>query len=281
LQANNSNAMKFALMWANQDWKDLMPARRGEGAKGTPMFHGAMNASVFAVMTQHWIDNYLTLPNYYRVPDPTNSSLTCPLVNIYMAGALVDGLGGHAAASAAMASFRARAAAAGLPCLHIQAEGFNVRGAGGAAVIAALGVGSVTDYCWQHYQAMDTFPITPYADYAAKAIAKIDSLAQETAPLPYIPNFSIAWDPSPRTIQSDAYDNWGCVSTHTTHTSMYSFVSCARSLDECFFFFSFCVAHPFTHPIPLSPSPPLPSPPQLPLHPSGAAHRAGARLRAD
>jgi hypothetical protein len=114
------------------------------------MFHGAMNASVFSVMTNYWIDNYLTLPNYYRVPDPTNATRTCPLINIYMVNALVDGLGGHAAASAAMASFRARAAAAGVPCLHIQAEGFDVRHNGGAVALAALGVNSVTDYCWQH-----------------------------------------------------------------------------------------------------------------------------------
>jgi hypothetical protein len=113
------------------------------------MFHGAMNASVFTEMTQYWIDNYLTLPNYYRVPDPTNSSSKCPLINIYQATVLVDGLGGHAAAAAAMASFRARAAAAGVPCLHIQAEGFNVRGADSAGVIASLGVQSITDYCWQ------------------------------------------------------------------------------------------------------------------------------------
>lgn len=224
--------MKWALMWANQDWDDLFPARRGEGAKGTPMFHGAMNQSTFLTMTQYWLDNYLQLPNYYRVPDPQNSSRSCPLINIYMASALVDGLGGPAAAAAAMASFRARAAAAGIECLHIQAEGFNVRGAGGAAAIAALGVGSITDYCWQHYQGMDTFPITPYADYAAQAIARIDSLSKEAAPLPYIPNFSVAWDPSPRTIQSDAYDNWGYPSTPVLQPTVPELASALASLAD-------------------------------------------------
>jgi hypothetical protein len=191
-----------------------MPARRGFGAgKGAPMFHGAMNATVFTEMTQYWIDNYLTQPNYYSVPDATDPSRSCPLINIYMAADLVAGLGGAGVAAAAMASFRARAATAGIPCLHIQAEGFNARGADGPAAIAALGVGSITDYCWQHYTTMNTFPITPYADYAAAAIARIDGLAKEAAPLPYIPNFSVAWDPSPRTVQSDAYDNWGYPST--------------------------------------------------------------------
>ena len=139
-------------MWANQDWCDLFPARRswagqGGGCPGgeEPIFHGAMNSTVFSEMTQFWIDNYLTLPNYYRVPDLTNASRTCPLINIYMVEGLVEGLGGPSAASAAMASFRARAAAAGIGCLHIQAEGFNARGSGGSAALEALGVGSVTD----------------------------------------------------------------------------------------------------------------------------------------
>ena len=233
LRANNTRAVKWALMWANQDWADLMPARRGEGAgRAAPMFHGAMNATVFATMTQFWIDNYLTLPNYYRVPDPANASRACPLINVYMAANLVAGLGGAGAASAAMASFRARAAAAGVPCLHIQAEGFNIRGADGPAAIAALGVGSVTDYCWQHYQGMGEFPITPYADFAAAAIARIDSLSKETAPLPYIPNFSVAWDPSPRTIQSDAYDNWGYPSTPVVQPTVPELASALATLAQ-------------------------------------------------
>ena len=35
----------------------------------------------------------------------------------------------------------------------------------------------------------------------------------QVAPLPYAPNFGVAWDPSPRTVQSDAFDNWGYPST--------------------------------------------------------------------
>ena len=92
-------------------------------------------------------------------------------------------------------------------------SGVGARSATGHAALAALGVGSVTDYCWQHYQGMDKFPITPYAEYAAGALARVPALAAEVAPLPYIPNFSGAWDPSPRTVQSDAYDGWGYPST--------------------------------------------------------------------
>jgi hypothetical protein len=64
--------------------------------------------------------HYLTQPNYYRVPDlrSPNSTHTCPLINIYQLDVLVEGLGGMAPAAAAVAAFRARAAAAGLPCIH-------------------------------------------------------------------------------------------------------------------------------------------------------------------
>lgn len=178
-----------------------------------PMFHGAMDAPTFATMTDYWIAHYLTLPNYYTVPDPANASRACPLVNIYLLDALVEGLGGLAPAAQAVAAFRARAAAAGLPCVHLQADGIGARSPAGHAALAALGIGSVTDYCWQHYEPMTEFPLTPYPEYAARALARVPALAAEVAPLPYIPTFSVAWDPSPRTVQSDAYDNWGYPST--------------------------------------------------------------------
>ena len=72
---------------------------------------------------------------------------------------------------------------------------------------------SVTDYCFQHYQGMPTFPLTDYPSYAAAAIAQYPALAQQVAPIPYLPNFGVAWDPSPRTVQSDMYDNWGYPAT--------------------------------------------------------------------
>ena len=162
LTSATRNQAKWAIMWANQDWQDIHPAKRS-----TPrptQFTGAVDAPTFTKMTDYWIANYLKLPNYYRVPDlsTTSPDRVCALINVYMIDTLVAGLGGLDQTAAAVADFRARAAAAGVPCIHLQAEGFSLHNVGSKSipeVIAALGIDSVTDYCWQHYLEMKGFPI--------------------------------------------------------------------------------------------------------------------------
>lgn len=50
---------------------------------------------------------------------------------------------------------------------------------------------------------MSGFPITDYASYAAASISDYAAQAEAFKPAPYVPNFSVAWDPSTRTVQSD------------------------------------------------------------------------------
>ncbi len=47
---------------------------------------------------------------------------------------------------------------------------------------------------------------TDYPSYAAQAITAYGARESAFKPAPYVPNFSIAWDPSPRTVQSDVWD---------------------------------------------------------------------------
>jgi len=208
LRSASAARMRWAVMWANQDWEDLMPAKRR--APSTTMFHGATNATVFAELSQYWIDHYFALPNYFTV-----GARACPLVAVYQIDLLVGSLGGLAPAAAALAGFRARAAAAGHACVHVQAMGLGARHLPPpfAASLATIGVDSVTDYCPQHHFGMDTFPLVDYAAYSANYIASYGALAALVAPVPYVPNFGVAWDPSPRSVQSDDFDNWGYPST--------------------------------------------------------------------
>jgi hypothetical protein len=204
--APTSSKMKWAIMWANQDWSDdLFPARRNRPLQ--TMYSGAMNAATFANMTQYWIDKYLSRSNYYRVPSAVNASCLCPLVSVYLLKDLVDGLGGIVSATEAISDFRARAMLAGIPCVHLQAQGVGVRPWGSAisARLAALGIDSVTDYCWQHYQPMPDFPLTAYAPYAAASMLQYAELAAAVAPVHYVPTFSVAWDPTPRVVGTDAF----------------------------------------------------------------------------
>lgn len=53
---------------------------------------------------------------------------------------------------------------------------------------------------------MSGFPLTDYPSYAAEAVASYVGQAKAFSPTPYVPNFSVAWDPSTRTVQSDVFD---------------------------------------------------------------------------
>lgn len=214
LKSATKDSVKFAVMWANQDWTDLMPAKRKDPSP--VRFNATVDVPTWTTLSQYWIDRYFPDSAYYRAPnitDPTGPS--CPLVSIYLVSELVSGFGGVARTAAAFADFRRRAAQAGFPCVHIQAIGFGVRSLPEPlpTTLETLGINSVSDYCWQHYEGMDGFPLADYAGYSSKAISRYPDLAAQVEPIPYIPNFSVAWDPSPRTVQTDAFDNWGYPAT--------------------------------------------------------------------
>lgn len=225
LKSASAASMKWAVMWANQDWVDRFPTKRK--AAPVSIFHAATNASVFEAISNYWIDTYFHLDNYFTVDG-------CPLVSIYQINVLVDGLGGMAPAAAALDAFRARAAAAGHACVHVQAIGMGARQLPPpfAASLAALGVGSVTEYCPQHYFGMNTFPLVNYSEYSDTYIAGYGALAALVAPVPFIPNFGAAWDPSPRTVQSDAFDNWGYPATPVLQPTLPEFRAAITAAAE-------------------------------------------------
>ena len=166
-----------------------MPAKRLDPSP--VKFHGATNASTFETISNFWISNYFSLPNYLLAPTADVPNASCPLVSIYQIDVLVAALGGLDLAAAAFAAFRARAAAAGHACVHVQAMGFGARNlpAPIAASLQKIGVSSITDYCPQHYQPMSGFPLVDYAAYAESYITRYGELAAQVAPLPYAPNF--------------------------------------------------------------------------------------------
>jgi hypothetical protein len=107
--------------------------------------------------------------------------------------------------------------AAGFPDLHLNGVvwGFTVLPSemqlrDPAQLVAVLGFSSVTSYCWAHHYDLphDRFPSVPYATVAECNATAWKALAQ-TFPVPYYPNVSMGWDPSPRTTQSDSYQPRG------------------------------------------------------------------------
>jgi len=201
LKARNNDRLKFALMWANHDWWDLYPHKRS-----MPLYTlvpGAPSTSPdsFVKATDHIIQTYLGHPSYWRVDGR-------PYFSIYELGTFEAGAGGRSRAGALLDGFRERARAAGVGDLHLNAIITQwIPDVGNT--LTELGFDSATHYTWIHheYDAL-TDLATPYSKLRELVPGTWERLDAEL-PVPYFPNVSMGWDPSPRCNQSDVYENLG------------------------------------------------------------------------
>jgi hypothetical protein len=208
LRAGNSHLMKFALMWANHDWQNIHPASFTN--RPDTLAYGRMSRQAFERMTDYIIDRYFPRPNYWAIDGE-------PYFCIYELGTFISGLGGLEQAREALDSFREKARAAGFPGLHLNACVFGlnvlpseVKLTDPVQVVEALGLSSVGSYVWVHHCNPDAagFPQGSYAE-AARRNYEVWEENLGRYPVPYHPNVTMGWDPSPRTIQSDRYEPRG------------------------------------------------------------------------
>jgi hypothetical protein len=208
LQAPNRRRLKFALMWANHDWVQIHPARHGQ--KWDLLLPGRASMDQFEPVMDYIIEHYFTQPNYLTIAGR-------PYFSIYEMGTFIRGMGSIDTAAQALARFDAKAKAAGLPGIHFNAVlwGISVLPAevkvdNWADLIGRLGIASLTSYCWVHHYDLGkaAFPLGSYADALAGNRAVWEKMAR-TMPAPYAPNVSMGWDSSPRTLQSDKFEQGG------------------------------------------------------------------------
>ncbi|HHV98452.1 MAG TPA: hypothetical protein GXX36_02565 [Clostridiaceae bacterium] len=207
LKAENNNRLKFALMWANHDWIDIHPASRSKPYN--ILAKGAVSEKAFVEATDHIINTYFNHPSYWRV----NGGL---YFSVYELMSLVKGFGGSVDFTRTiLEDFRERVRKAGLGELHLNSVVWGIQILPGEEQITdvnemleKLGFDSITSYVWIHHQQMDSFPFTSYAEYRERCVADFEKFTTEYK-LPYFPNVTMGWDSSPRTIQSDAFDNLG------------------------------------------------------------------------
>ena len=206
LSARNNNRLGFALMWANHDWMDLFPAKFGGGQ--FTVYTGGIGRSSFEKMTDYIVSKYFHHPSYWKIDG-------CPYFSVYELYRLIQGLGGKEETATALRSFRAKTRAAGFPDLHLNAVTWGIQILPGERTIktprellAAVGFDSITSYVWIHHVAMPEFPVTPYQYVMERAVEHWARAAQENG-VPYFPNVTMGWDPSPRTCQSDVFANHG------------------------------------------------------------------------
>jgi len=206
LRAPNRGRMKFALMWANHDWTNVHPARLKN--RLDVLASGMVDAADLDRVVDHLLEHYLLEPNYLKIDGEAYFS-------IYDVAAFVDGLGGLAQAGRAIARFRERVQAAGLPGLHVNLilTSYSVLPTDSQStdpndVIDRLGASSVGTYTWIHHFRPLTFPTCEYAD-AARRMYDVWADSRSTNRVPYQPNVSMGWDSSPRTVQTDRFEQSG------------------------------------------------------------------------
>jgi len=205
LKASNNDRIKFSLMWANHDWRDIHPYKRGRKAK--TLYKGVFEKKTFDQVCDHVIGRYFKHPSYWKIDGK-------PYFSIYDLTKLMQSFGTVEAARDALDEFRGKATAAGLPGIHLNAVvwGHSIlpgeeKAANPADVVKRLGFDSVTSYVWIHHVALPKMQTDykhvqdKYFEYWAKAEKMFD--------VPYYPNVTMGWDSSPRTHQDDPYGNFG------------------------------------------------------------------------
>ena len=211
LKATNVNRIKFALMWANHDWIELHPYKLGTPQK--VLYPGTVTPEHFDEICDYIIHHYFTNPSYWRIDGK-------PYFSFYEVNKLLENFGSVEDTRAALDRFRARAVAAGLPGIHLNAVIWGQpilpnekTPVDPVKLVKELGFDSVTDYVWVHHVALPdqqtdyNFVRDRYFDYWRQIENKFG--------VPYFPNVSMGWDPSPRCNQNDKFGNFGYPFTNT------------------------------------------------------------------
>lgn len=211
LKAKNNKRIKFAFMWANHDWLEIHPYHRGAPPK--LLYPGQVTPEMFEKIGDHLIKDYFSKSNYWRIDGK-------PYLSFYDLNNVVKSFGSMQGARAALDHLREKAKAAGLPGLHLNAvvwESVVLPSEKTVVeprkVVHDLGFDSVTSYVWVHHVGLPSQQTDynaardQYFNYWSKAATAYD--------VPYYPNITMGWDPSPRADQSQEFGNFGYPFTNT------------------------------------------------------------------
>jgi hypothetical protein len=211
LKARNNARLKFAFMWANHDWEEIQPYRRG--TPRTLLYPGEVTPENFEKICGHVIRDYFTHPSYWKIDGK-------PYFSFYDLTKLLKNFGSVETTRAALDRFRAKTKAAGLPGLHLNAVVWGTpilpaerTPADPAKLVKDLGFDSVTSYVWIHHVPLPRMQ-TDYNEVRDNYFGYW-LVAERTFGVPYFPNVTMGWDSSPRADQSQEYGNFGYPFTNT------------------------------------------------------------------
>jgi hypothetical protein len=206
LGAENVQNMQFALMWANHDWCNMHP--KGLRTPVEMYESGHISQETFWEAVQVMIDRYFRHPAYLRI----NGGL---YLSFYELAGLLKVFGSVDGACEGLQELRRRVRAAGLGELHLNTMvwSYHVLPMEQLVpdmdmIIESLGFDSVTSYVWAHISEMKEFPRMDYAEFGERCMEESREIAARYT-MPYFPNVTVGWDPSPRTMPSDCYEDVG------------------------------------------------------------------------
>lgn len=205
LKAHNNKRLKFGLMWANHDWEEIQPYKLGTPRE--TLYPGAVTPENFAKICDFVIEKYFKHNSYWKIDGK-------PYFSFYELTKLLQNFGSLEATRVALDEFRAKVVAAGFPGLHLNAVVWGnpilpaeKAQADPAKVVKELGFDSVTSYVWIHHAIMPQQQ-TDY-NHVRDQYFKYWNEAQTKFGVPYYPNITMGWDPSPRAFQGDKFDATG------------------------------------------------------------------------
>lgn len=209
LKAPNSQKLEFGIMLCNHHASLAHPTSRscisniGEECVITP--------ARFKEMTDYCIKNYFKKENYMRVDGKI-------MFSVFNISKFVEDMGGIENAATAVCDFRKRVADAGLGEVHFSAmDGSAMFLAEGTVsdtyakvneVARTLTIDSWCTHLNGGMREIGTFPDVQYREWI-KYWPKYYEQKSAGYDVPYNPCVSSGWDSSPRTVQSEIYENVG------------------------------------------------------------------------
>jgi len=211
LGAANTEKLKFALMWANHDWRNMHPGGKNTSEYAVDFKWTTTKASIGCVW-DYVIENFLTRPNYWYVDG-------LPYFSIYAMNRFILQMGGVNDCAEVLQLFRDKAKKAGLPGIHLNGIWFDLLDTHPAYSACSqndwvykLGLNSYTSYnnvCATDVWLKKTEGLWINPGQAADEYLKMAEKAQKSLPGPYYPVVTVNWDTTPRCIQSDTYEVGG------------------------------------------------------------------------
>tara|TARA_R110002050_G_scaffold226143_1_gene361971 strand:+ start:5003 stop:6229 length:1227 start_codon:yes stop_codon:yes gene_type:complete len=204
LKAENTERIKFGLMWANHDWVDIHPYTKG--AEQRLLYPGIVSPERFEEISDFVVEKYFTKANYWKIDGKAYFS-------VYDVQKFVEGFGSMEATKAAMDRMREKAKAIGLDGVHwnLVAWGNPIlpvekAPANTPELIKMLGFDSSTSYVWIHHVELPKTK-TDYNYVRDEYFSHWDK-AKVDYGVPYYPNVTMGWDATPR---CDLNSEWEAV----------------------------------------------------------------------